>query len=164
METAPNYKRVKPWCIAWRRRASCNGQGRVCSRLSFSRRCCLDRDSLQAATPQHARWLAPEWGPSAVTDYDLASFQRRPADQFRGCLGRHLIMCTFTPSTGRETTLAGSRIRTVNAPIGACEIIPAGADYWGALAYEERGSRFHVRPSLAEQDRAAGSRCFNAAA
>lgn len=100
----------------------------------------FDPDSLQAEMPQHAIWLAPEWGPSAVTDYGLASFHRRSPDQFRGCLGQHLIMCTFTPCTGRETTLAGSRIRTVNAPIGACEIIPAGADYW---------ARWHTRKEVA---------------
>jgi len=60
----------------------------------------------------------------------MAAINRHQPAEISHQLTGHLILCSFTTCVGRETRLAGSRIRTVDAHAGSCEIVPAGADYW----------------------------------
>jgi AraC family transcriptional regulator len=72
----------------------------------------------------------PRWGPLVRLPHGVMAWNRRGPDEIAHHLDQHLIHCMFTPYRNRETTLGSSKIRSASASPGACEIVPAGVDYW----------------------------------
>ncbi len=72
----------------------------------------------------------PNWGRLVRSDRGTAAWNRRDADEISQSIPHHLVLLSFKPFTDRESRLGGTRIRTASAASGACEIVPAGADYW----------------------------------
>ncbi len=98
-----------------------------------------------------ARVPVPNWGPRIETQNGLAAVNRRGPSQLAHLLSGHLILCNFTPYMGRETRLAGSRIRYANANPGSCEIVPAQADYWARWHQHKQVVTFVVESTYLER-------------
>ena len=89
-------------------------------------------DSVPSGTPHVATADAPipNWGRLVTSDFGTAAWNRREADEISQTIPHHLVLLSFKPFSNRESRLGGTRIRTASAASGACEIVPAGADYW----------------------------------
>jgi AraC family transcriptional regulator len=72
----------------------------------------------------------PNWGRLVSSEYGTAAWNRRDADEISQTIPHHLVLLSFKPFRNRESRLAGTRVRTASAASGACEIVPAGADFW----------------------------------
>ncbi|MFC3581954.1 helix-turn-helix domain-containing protein [Sphingomonas hylomeconis] len=72
----------------------------------------------------------PNWGRLVSSEFGTAAWNRRDADEISQTIPHHLVLLSFKPFSNRESRLGGTRVRSASAASGACEIVPAGADYW----------------------------------
>ncbi len=98
----------------------------------------------------------PNWGRLVSSGYGTAAWNRRGADEISQTIPHHLVLFSFRPYSDRESRLGGTRIRTVSAASGSCEIVPAGADYWARWHDDKEVAAFSLSHQwldrLAQQD------------
>lgn len=97
----------------------------------------------------------PNWGRLVSSEFGSAAWNTRDADEISQAIPHHLVLLSFKPFTNRESRLGGTRIRSASAASGACEIVPAGADYWARWHESKEVAAFSL--SQAWLDRVAQS-------
>ncbi len=115
-------------------------------------------DPSPAGTPHVATadMPVPNWGRQVISDFGTAAWNRRDADEISQTIPHHIVLLSFKPFSNRESRLGGTRIRTASAASGACEIIPAGADFWSRWHESKEVAAFSLSQSwldrLAQSD------------